>query len=94
MSPASRIHTPRYASQPTGRRSLSENQRVIESVLPDEVVAQIRNTSFDEMLNNGFSSTFFFKKSRHIVSTLKLSLTPSNANDFAYPTRRSSRFNF
>ncbi|KAJ9076151.1 hypothetical protein DSO57_1028971 [Entomophthora muscae] len=69
-----------YASQPTGRRSIS-HKRIIESVLPDELVVQIRTTEFDDILNNGFPDLPFFAKSNHVISTLKLTLTPSIARD-------------
>lgn len=81
MSTASRIHTPLYASHPTGRRSMSCSKRIVESVLPDELVAQIRKTQFDDMLDKGFPNLPFFGKAP--VSTLKLTLTPSIARDTA-----------
>ncbi|KAJ9051549.1 hypothetical protein DSO57_1003487 [Entomophthora muscae] len=92
MPSSSRVHTPLYASQPTGRRSLSNQQRVVESVLPDALVAQIRTLEFDDMLHNGFHGFSFFGKSKPVVSTLKLTLTPSNARDSC--SKRLSRFWF
>ncbi|KAJ9061491.1 hypothetical protein DSO57_1020206 [Entomophthora muscae] len=88
----SKIHTPLYASQPTGRRSLSDQHHVVESVLPDELVAQIRTTQFDDMLDNGFPALAFLTKTK--CTTLKLTLTPSNAGDTSSSNRRCSRFHF
>ncbi|KAJ9051563.1 hypothetical protein DSO57_1011546 [Entomophthora muscae] len=98
MSPTSKIHTPRYASQPSGRRSISENHRVVESVLSDDLVAHIRMTEFDDMLSNGFN----FSKLNNLCGlspssrkhTLKLTLTPSNANDKSFFKKRLSILNF
>ncbi|KAJ9051560.1 hypothetical protein DSO57_1003499 [Entomophthora muscae] len=98
MSPSSKIHTPRYASQPSGRRSISEDHRVVESVLSDDLVAHIRMTEFDDILSNGFT----FSKLNDLCSlspsskkyTLKLTLTPLNANDKSFFKKRLSIFNF
>ncbi|KAJ9048068.1 hypothetical protein DSO57_1020200 [Entomophthora muscae] len=92
----SRVHTPLYASQPTGRRSITKH-RVVESVLPEELVAQIRTTQFDEMLSNGFSTVAFSNSSKNTskpgyLHTLRLTLTPSNARDTFFLSKRLSRF--
>ncbi|KAJ9051553.1 hypothetical protein DSO57_1028967 [Entomophthora muscae] len=88
------MHTPLDASQTTGRRSLSNQKHVIESVLPEMVVEQIRASHFDDVIDCGFASFAYFAGSQ--VSTLKLTLTPSNACDAgprAAPTfRRNSYF--
>ncbi|KAJ9081726.1 hypothetical protein DSO57_1011543 [Entomophthora muscae] len=98
MSPKSKIHTPRYASQPSGRRSISENHRVVESVLSDDRVAHIRMTEFDDMLSNGFTFSKLTDLRGLSLSnkkyTLKLTLTPSNANDTSFFKKRLSIFNF
>ncbi|KAJ9056733.1 hypothetical protein DSO57_1029910 [Entomophthora muscae] len=94
----SRIHTPRYSSQPSGRRFISTQHQIIESVLPDDLVAQIRTTQFDEMLQRGFYAIPFncLTNDEHkpipSVPTLKLTLTPSNARDVCSWRTRLSRF--
>ncbi|KAJ9056736.1 hypothetical protein DSO57_1029913 [Entomophthora muscae] len=71
------------SSRPVVRRA---NPRLacIESVIPEELVEQIRTTHFDEMLASGFTlSVSHLPKapmnSGCSISTLKLTLTPSNA---------------
>ncbi|KAJ9051555.1 hypothetical protein DSO57_1003494 [Entomophthora muscae] len=86
MSHLNRIHTPLYASQPTGRRSISRQKHVVESVLPDMVVEKIRTTQFDVMLASGFAH---FPGGRISVTTIKLTLTPTNARDNTRPSRQS-----
>ncbi|KAJ9051554.1 hypothetical protein DSO57_1003493 [Entomophthora muscae] len=78
MSLSGRIHTPCYASQPTGRRSLTNQNRVMESVLPDKLVAQIHTTHFDEILDGGFTALKFICWTQEICRPIKLTLTPSN----------------
>ncbi|KAJ9076148.1 hypothetical protein DSO57_1028968 [Entomophthora muscae] len=50
----------------------------MESVLPDKLVAQIRTTHFDEILDGGFTALKFFAGHKRSVATIKLTLTPSN----------------
>ncbi|KAJ9056737.1 hypothetical protein DSO57_1029914 [Entomophthora muscae] len=73
------------SSQPAVRRA---NPRLacIESVIPEELVEQIRTTHFDEMLASGFTlSAAHPSKAPMIfgcsISTLKLTLTPPRARD-------------
>ncbi|KAJ9056735.1 hypothetical protein DSO57_1020202 [Entomophthora muscae] len=89
----SKLHTPLYASHPSGRRSISHHHHTVESVLPEELVGLIRTTQFDEMLASGFtlsaSHSSTTPNSGCSISTLKLTLTPSNARGISFLKRFS-----
>ncbi|KAJ9081734.1 hypothetical protein DSO57_1011553 [Entomophthora muscae] len=74
------MNTPRDDYQLTASASIPEQPNV-ESMISDELVAQIRTTQFDDMLDNGFS--FFTTSSDHAsvlntsIPTLKLTLSSS-----------------
>ncbi|KAJ9051564.1 hypothetical protein DSO57_1003503 [Entomophthora muscae] len=80
----------------------SSNRPIIECVLSEELVAQIRGTEFDDMLAEGFSPLAFIKKSnlyrifnsKFKIPTIKVTLSRSHAHERHYTCRRFSYFSF